>query len=116
MQTASAIAFVQEAASEKSKPIKLTLAEGSSKYHKAPERPQPSKGSAGIPASASHQLKTDSTQHNKFKMGEFFHCAFGCEHKIKCEESCMKKHSLNIKSFLHIKRAEGSDRHYAVIV
>merc|ERR1711871_558192 len=95
-QAAEAIAFIQEAAGTRTsrdhKPIKLHLDAGSSTYHKAPARPQPSQDAAGVPKAASKELATDSQESSSFSIHEFFHCAFNCKHELKCEESCLQRH------------------------
>ena len=75
------------------KPIKLVLPEGSSKTHKAPERPS----NTGSTAEADHDsatLERETNQSNDFSINEFFHCAYGCKHRVKCEKKCMSRHGI----------------------
>jgi hypothetical protein len=75
------------------KPIKLVLPEGSSKTHAAPERPSKT-GSAADADQDAVTLDSESNKSNDFSINEFFHCAYGCKHKVHCEKHCMNSHGV----------------------
>merc|ERR1712100_794627 len=82
-----------QAKRKRHKPIKLHPSEGKGEYHTSPARPQESSTNPGFVTKDSAELQKESDTSNDFSVREFFHCAYGCHHKIACETKCMNRHS-----------------------
>lgn len=97
LRAAEAVAFVQQAAGyHKHKPIKLDLAQGSRVVHAAPAAPQKSWSPGAAEQKASATLNSESDSQHSFRIHEFFHCAFSCEHKPSCEKKCLSRHHISM--------------------
>jgi len=98
-QAAEAVSFVQQAASyHKHKAIKLHLAQGNGRVHKAPAKPQRTTNGAKIAAAAGHALRSESDSTNGFDIHSFFHCAYSCHHQPSCEKGCLARHHIQMST------------------
>jgi hypothetical protein len=101
VEAAQVINFMQTAEDDgyhKHKPIKLNIAEGHGKLSPAPEKPAPVKGGSGhrIASAAATKLQSESNTHHNFRMQGFFHCAFTCDHNVKCTKKCLSRHHISM--------------------